>query len=254
LKGKTALVSGGVRGIGAGIVFELGKRGVDVIVLHSPNGAHLADGIRRKNSELPHKPRTFSVCGDLRVPEEIKQIMGSVVSWLGKHQEKLTIDILVNNAGVELVKPLGDITPEEIDNIYNTNVRDPVLLTQAVLPYLPKCGRIINIGSVGSRAAFPGLSIYCSSKAALGGLTRCWAVELGGNGTTVNMVNPGPVQSEMLDNIPKEIIEGQKKATPIENRVGTVEEVASVVVWLAGEESRWVTGQTISASGGWAMY
>ena len=86
------------------------------------------------------------------------------------------------------------------------------------------------------------------------GLTRCWAAELGKNGTTVNAVNPGPVQSEMLDNIPKDIVEMQKAQTPLQNRVGTVEEVAAVVCWLAGDDSRWVTGQTINVSGGWTMY
>jgi 3-oxoacyl-[acyl-carrier protein] reductase len=127
-------------------------------------------------------------------------------------------------------------------------------MTQAVLPCLAERGRIINIASVGARAGFAGLSLYCSSKAAMEGLSRSWAAELGHNGTTVNTVNPGPVQSEMLDNIPKDIVEAQKKATPIENRVGTVEEVSRVVGWLASEESGWITGQTISASGGWAMY
>jgi 3-oxoacyl-[acyl-carrier protein] reductase len=134
------------------------------------------------------------------------------------------------------------------------NVRGTLLMTQAVSPYLAASGRIINLSSVGSRAAFAGLSIYCSSKAAIEGLTRCWAAELGHNGTTVNVVNPGPVQSQMLDNIPKDIVEAQKKATPIQNRVGTTEEIADIVGWLASEDSRWVTGQTISASGGWAMY
>ena len=164
------------------------------------------------------------------------------------------IDILVNNAGVEVVKPLGEITPDDYAKVYDLNVRGTLLMTQAVLPYLNPKGRIINISSVGSRAGFPGLGLYCSSKAAIEGLTRCWAAELGKNGTTVNAVNPGPVESEMLTNIPKEIVEGQKKATPLENRVGTVEEVAAVVAWLAGEDSGWVTGQVISASGGWAMY
>ena len=119
---------------------------------------------------------------------------------------------------------------------------------------MPPASRIINISSVGSRAGFSGLSVYCSSKAALEGLTRCWAAELSHNGTTVNAVNPGPVQSAMLDNIPKEIVAAQKAATPIEHRVGTAEEIAAIVGWLAGEESRWVTGQVLSASGGWAMY
>jgi 3-oxoacyl-[acyl-carrier protein] reductase len=127
-------------------------------------------------------------------------------------------------------------------------------MTQAVLQYLPANGRIINIGSVGARAGFQGLGVYCSSKAAIEGLTRCWAAELGKSGTTVNCVNPGPVQSAMLENIPREIVDMQKQQTPIENRIGTIDDVAQIVVWLAGESSRWVTGQVINASGGWSMY
>jgi 3-oxoacyl-[acyl-carrier protein] reductase len=180
--------------------------------------------------------------------------METAKRWLESIGKEQTIHILVNNAGVELVKHLGDITSEDFDYVYDLNVRGTLLMTQAVLPSLAERSRIINIASVGARAGFPGLSVYCSSKAAIEGLTRSWAAELGHNGTTVNTVNPGPVQSEMLNNIPKEIVEAQNKATPLQNRVGTVEEVAEVVGWLAGDESRWVTGQAISASGGWAMY
>jgi 3-oxoacyl-[acyl-carrier protein] reductase len=130
-----------------------------------------------------------------------------------------------------------------------------MLMTQAVLPHLcASGGRIINISSVGARYGFKNLSAYCSSKAALEGMTRCWAAELGGEGHTVNAVNPGPVQSQLLENIPKEIVEMQKAQTPVQNRIGTVDDVAQVVAWLASEESRWVSGQVISASGGWAMY
>src|SRR5262249_54078560 len=111
---------------------------------------------------------------------------------------------------------------------------------------LPRFGeannRIINIGSVGGRFGFNALSIYCSSKAAIEGFTRCWACELGANGTTVNQVNPGPVQTEMLDNIPKELIAMQKQQTPVENRVGTVEEIARIVAWLASPDSSWISG------------
>jgi 3-oxoacyl-[acyl-carrier protein] reductase len=183
-----------------------------------------------------------------------ESIIGSCKALPSRSGTELKIDILVNNAGVEVAKGLGNITTEDYNKVYDLNVRGTILMTQAFLPYLPSGGRIINISSVGSRAGFKHLSLYCSSKAAIEGLTRCWAAELGHNGTTVNAVNPGPVESEMLANIPEEIVEGQKKATPIENRLGTVEEVAAVVAWLAGNESRWVTGQTISASGGWAMY
>lgn len=176
------------------------------------------------------------------------------IAWLESNGRPKNIDILVNNAGVEVIKALGTITPEDFAKVYDLNVRGVLFLTQAVLPYLPAGGRIINISSVGARCGFKELGIYCSSKAALEGFTRCWAAELGKNGTTVNAVNPGPVESDMLANIPKDIVNAQKAATPLENRVGTVEEIAMIVCWLAGEESKWVTGQTISASGGWAMY
>lgn len=152
------------------------------------------------------------------------------------------------------VIPLSDITPEDFSATYDLNVRAPLLMTQAVLPYLRSPGRIINISSVGGRCGFKNLALYCSSKAALEGLTRCLAAELGEAGHTVNTVNPGPVQTEMLDDMPRDIVEMQKAQTPMQNRIGTVDDVAQIVAWLASEESRWVTGQALSASGGWAMY
>jgi 3-oxoacyl-[acyl-carrier protein] reductase len=183
-------------------------------------------------------------------------IVGKIADFGGQKLDngKPKIDILVNNAGVELVKDLGPITPEDFESVYNLNVRGTLLMTQAVLPHLPAAGRVINISSVGARCGFPGLSVYCSSKAAIEGLTRCWAAELGENGTTVNCVNPGPVQTELIENIPKDIVEEQKANTPIKKGLGTVDDVAKIACWLAGEDSRWITGQVISASGGWAIY
>jgi 3-oxoacyl-[acyl-carrier protein] reductase len=210
--------------------------------------------VARRLGDLTKRPKVLYVPGYISKVEDPEKIIGGCKAWRSFSGTELKIDILVNNAGVEVVKGLGSITTEDYNKVYDLNVRGTILMTQAVLPYLPPGGRIINISSVGSRAGFKDLSLYCSSKAAIEGLTRCWAAELGHNGTTVNAVNPGPVESEMLANIPKDIVEGQKQATPIENRLGTVEEVAAVVGWLAGSESRWVTGQTISASGGWAMY
>jgi len=254
LQGKTALVTGGSRGIGAGIAVDLAERGADVIIIHaSPSSSLNVQKVIAGIISLSHNPAAFSQSCDLRSPSDITAAMSAITQWLHAHS-KSTIDILVNNAGTELNKPLGSIIPEDFSYVYDLNVRGTILMTQAVLPYLPPRGRIINISSVGSRAGFANLGLYCSSKAALEGLTRCWAAELGGNGTTVNAVNPGPVQSEMLDNIPKEIVEAQKNGTPVEKRIGNTQEVAQVVGWLAGEESGWVTGQAISASGGWAMY
>lgn len=254
LKHKTAVITGASRGIGASIAYELAKRGADVVLVYaSPNSQPLVKDLERKIESLSHKPSSISIRTDLASVDAANKIVGELISWRGT-KEATAIDILVNNAGKELVKKLQDIKAEDFEAVYSLNVRAPLLLTQAFLPYMPPAGRIINIGSVGARAGFPSLSLYCSSKAALEGLTRCWAAELGHNGTTVNCVNPGPVQSEMLDNIPKDIVEAQKKGTPVENRLGTKEEVADVVAWLAGPDSRWVTGQSFSVSGGWAMY
>ncbi|KAH6603667.1 hypothetical protein Trco_008442 [Trichoderma cornu-damae] len=237
------------------IAIQPDKTNVQVILIYSsPSSAHLAGDIAERINSFPHRPLTLCVRGDLSNCQAPADIVETARKWLRENGKEDKVHILVNNAGVELTKPLGDITPGEFSSVYDLNVRGTLLMTQAVLPYLPPRGRIINLSSVGARAAFASLSVYCSSKAAIEGLTRCWAAELGHNGTTVNAVSPGPVQSLMLDNIPKDLVEAQKKATPIEHRVGTIDEVARIVAWLAGEDSRWVTGQTISASGGWAVY
>jgi 3-oxoacyl-[acyl-carrier protein] reductase len=253
LQGKTALVTGGSRGLGASMALELGKRGADVILTYtSSKSDSLVKALELDIQSLPHEPQILCVRTDLRSLEAPDEILRALKSW--RVEDKIKVDILVNNAGTERNKKLGNILPGDFEAVYNLNVRGPLLLTQALLPYMPPASRIINIGSVGARAGFASLGLYCSSKAALEGLTRCWAAEFGHNGTTVNCVNPGPVQSDMLDNIPKDIVEGQKRGTPVENRLGTKEEVADVVAWLAGPDSRWVTGQSLSVSGGWAMY
>ncbi|KAI1334431.1 3-ketoacyl-acyl carrier protein reductase [Xylariaceae sp. FL0016] len=252
LHGKFAMVSGGSRGIGEGISLELARRGASVILTYvSASSESQTKDICQQIESLPHKPEAFASRVDLSKLDGPQALLSNILKWKG---DDLKIDILVNNAGVERVKSLEDIQIDDYNAVYDLNVRGPILLTQAILPYLNSNARIINIGSVGARAGFKNLSLYCSSKAALEALTRCWAAELGANGTTVNCINAGPVQSDLLDNIPKDIIEMQKATTPLENRLGTVNEVANVVASLAGKDGAWITGQTISASGGWALY
>ncbi|KAI1817544.1 3-ketoacyl-acyl carrier protein reductase [Poronia punctata] len=260
LSGKVALVTGGSRGIGEAIVLELARRGATVIFTYvSPKSEPLTYSILRNIGLLPHNPPAHAIRIDLSTPSGPKDLIAEIKTWfttttLKEEEKELKIDILVNNAGVEKVKSLSEITLDDYNAVFDLNVRAPILLTQAVLPYLNKGGRVINIGSVGGRAAFKDLSLYCAAKAALEGLTRCWAKELGGDGIAVNCIAPGPVKSELLDNIPKDIVEMQMATTPLENRLGTVEEVADVVAAMAGRDGRWVTGQVISVSGGWAVY
>ena len=163
------------------------------------------------------------------------------------------IDILVNNAGVLFNKSVVEVTAEDYAAMFDVNVRAALLLTGAVVPHLRAPGRIINMSSVGARMCFANLSLYAGSKAAIEGITRSLAQELGGAGHTVNAVAPGPVESEMLADVPGEIVEGQMKQTAVEQRMGTVDDVARIVAWLCGEDAKWVSGQTISASGGFLM-
>ncbi|KAI1819651.1 3-ketoacyl-acyl carrier protein reductase [Xylaria intraflava] len=252
LSGKVAVVTGGSRSIGEGIAMELARRGATVIITYVSAGSEvLAKEICARIEALPHRPSAHSIRVDLSSLSAPEIVTSSLLKWRGKG---LAIDILVNNAGVENVRSLGEIAVEDYDTVFNLNVRGVILLTQALLPYFNKNGRIINIGSVGGRAAFKNLSLYCSSKAALEGLTRCWAAELGRDGTTVNCVSPGPVASALLDNIPQDLVEMQKSITPLGNRLGTLEEIANVVVSLASKDGAWITGQVISASGGYAVY
>ncbi|KAI3399392.1 hypothetical protein diail_7119 [Diaporthe ilicicola] len=255
LQDKNAVVTGASRSIGYGIAQKLAQQGANVILGYtSPSSEAKAAELKAKIESLSHQPKAHAVQADLGTLDGPKEFISEAVQWVDSAGLNGGLDIVVNNAGLERVRGLSELSAEDYSAVFDVNVRGPILLTQAALPWLNPNARIVNISSVGARAGFKNLGLYCSSKAALEGLTRCWAAELGEDGTTVNVVSPGPVQTEMLENIPKEIVEMQKQQTPVQNRLGTIEEIADVVSWLAGPSSGWITGQVISASGGWAMY
>ena len=215
----------------------------------SASSEESVDELVKRVEQLENGSAAAKIQVDLRQVDAAKTIVQASRSAFGDH-----IDILVNNAGAQLAKGLGDISVDDFSYVYDLNVRAVLLLSQEVLPFLRTPGRIINISSVGARSGLKDVSLYCSSKAAVEGMTRCFAAELGPLGHTVNTVNPGPVQTDILDGIPKDIVDMQKKLTPVENRLGTTDDIAQIVVFLAEENSRWITGQAISASGGLSMY
>ncbi|KAK3703216.1 hypothetical protein LTR37_014556 [Vermiconidia calcicola] len=249
LEGTVAIVTGASRGIGKAIAFDLASRGAKVTITFSSDRSKepVDELISRIKAEA--NSSAIGVQCNLQATEAPKKIVDATVAAFGHD-----IDILVNNAAIISDKPVQDITPEHFDEVFHLNVRAPLLMVQAVLPHLRRPGRIINISSVGARDGYANTGTYSASKAALEGFTRNWAAELGKDGSTCNAVNPGPVQSEMLGQVDPKTVAAQKQVTPIENRVGTAEEVAEIVAFLAEPRSSWVTGQCISASGGFHKY
>lgn len=214
----------------------------------SQRSEELANKIASDIKALNNGSDATTVQADLATTEAPDKIVQATLKAFGDK-----IDILVNNAGVLNVKAITETTPEDYAQIFDVNVRAPLLMTKAVVPHLRAPGRIINMSSVGSKFGPPKLALYAGSKAAIEGITRSLAHELGDAGHTVNAVAPGPTESEMLDDVPKDIVKTQLKTTAVEHRVGTVDDVARIVAWLASEDARWVSGQTISASGGFLM-
>ncbi|ODM23753.1 hypothetical protein SI65_01342 [Aspergillus cristatus] len=251
LQGKVAIVTGGARGIGAGIVRNLSQEGAKVafnyVSLSSRTAADaLVTSLRNDNKEA------ISIQADMADTNAPRTIIKATLDAF----QTDTIDILVNNAGVGDNRPLEDVTLDAYTRMMDVNVRAVIFMTQAVLPYLPKPrgGRIVNLSSISARGGYPTQSVYAASKAAVEGLTRVWATELGHSyGVTVNAVNPGPVDTDMYQAAgPVHLarMEEQNKKVPAGQRCGTVEDIGDIVLFLSQERSRWVTGDVICANGG----
>ncbi|KAL1715606.1 hypothetical protein EV715DRAFT_207160 [Schizophyllum commune] len=250
LAGKVAIVTGSSRGIGEEIAYELAKNGAKVMITYtSQSSAPRAEAIVARIAELDNGAAAATVRADLRLPESPAIIIRATLAAFSVPG----IDILVNNAGVDIVRPLLGSTIADYEHVMDVNVRAVIFMTEAAIPYLRAPARIINISSVAGRRGYPGYTLYSASKGALEAFTRACAAELGSAGHSVNAVAPGPVLSDMFDSIPKEFVEAQKQRTAMQNRIGTTQDVAPIVAWLAQENSRWVTGQTISATGGCEM-
>ena len=185
---------------------------------------------------------------DLCQIESPEQIVEATRSAFGDH-----IDVLVNNAGTGQVKAITETTVEDFTSVHDLNVRGLFLMTKAVIPHLRAPGRIINIGSLAANVGLAGFGVYAATKCAVVGLTRSLAAELGPAGHSANCVNPGVVITKLADGLPPGFIEGNKALTPMENRSGSIDDIAQIVGFLAEEGSRWITGQSISATGGFYM-
>ncbi|MFC4463090.1 SDR family oxidoreductase [Streptomyces xiangluensis] len=234
LTGKTALVTGGSRGIGRAIVTRLARDGARVVFTYKENQAAADEVVRQL-------PATTAVCAD-------QEDLGSLEEMFAPVRDGL--DILVNNAALNPRVPLADLTAEEFDRVMTVNAKFGVLAMREAAALLPEGGRIIHLSTLNTTVPAPGHALYCASKAVLEQFTQVAARELGTRGITVNTVSPGATETDLLRATnPPEALEQTAAFTALQ-RLGRPEDIAAVVAFLAGPDSGWVTGQNIRATGG----
>ena len=237
---RAALVTGGSRGIGAAIARRLARDGLAVAITYA-SAQRKADEVVGEITAAGGK--AIAIRADSADPREVQRAVEETVRAFGR------LDVLVNNAGIAVIKPLEETTLDEFDRVAAVNVRAVFAAAQAAARHLREGGRIITIGSVNAeRVPFTGGSVYAMSKAAVAGLTRGLARDLGPRGITVNVVQPGPIDTDMNpDDGP--FAESLKSLLAVP-RYGTSEEIAAAVGFLAGPEASYVTGACWTVDGG----
>ncbi|MDF2829381.1 MAG: yjgI1 [Mycobacterium sp.] len=244
LAGRRALVTGGSRGIGAAIVRRLAADGAAVAFTYS-SSAERAESLA---AEVSAGGRTVVA---------IKADSGDVSATRGAVEEAVAqlggLDVLVNNAGVAHGAPIESFPVEEFDRLVSVNVRGVFVAIQAAVPHLSRGARVITIGSVNeSRIPVAGLAVYAMTKAAVAGLTRGLARELGPRGVTVNNIAVGPTDTDMNPDDDRQVAEEARAQMPV-GRYGRPEEIASAVAYLALPEASYVTGSSWYVDGGYAV-
>ncbi|MFK0099838.1 3-oxoacyl-ACP reductase family protein [Streptomyces sp. NPDC091040] len=239
---RTALVTGGSRGIGAATALRLARDGADVALTYVRDERAAKEVVAAIEAT---GRRAVALRSDSADPEAAASVVHRAAAELGR------LDILVNNAGIGVLGPISTLTPADVDRVLAVNVRAVFLACRAAAEVLERGGRIISLGTALSRyAGGPGGTLYAMSKSALSGLTKPLARELGPRGITVNLVQPGAVDTDM-NPADGPFAEGQRAANALD-RFGTAEEIAALVSYLAGAEAAFVTGAELVVDGGHA--
>ena len=240
LDGKVAFITGGSRGIGAAIAKRLARDGADVALTYF-SGKERAEQVVRAIEAQGR--RGLALRADSADEPALRDAIAAAVAELGR------LDVLVNNAGLAALAPIEQFTMEDFDRTVAVNVRAVFVASQEAARRMTSGGRILTIGSVNAdRMPFAGGAVYAMSKAAVAGLTRGLARDLGPRGITVNTVQPGPVDTDM-NPAQGEFADALKPLTAL-GRYGKDEEIAAFVAYLAGPESSYVTGASLTIDGG----
>jgi len=244
LNGKVAVVTGASKGIGAGIAKGLAAAGASVVV----NYASSKDGAERTVAEIVKDGgKAVAVQGDVSKASDVQRIFAETKKAFGR------LDVLVNNAGVYQFAPLGEITEEQFHRLFNINVLGLLLSTQeAVKHFGAEGGSVINIGSTVTQLTPAATAVYTATKGAVDAVTKVLAKELGPNKIRVNSINPGAVETEGVHAagiIGGDFMNQIVADTPL-GRIGQPADIAPIAVFLASQDSGWLTGETLLASGG----
>lgn len=243
LQGKVAIVTGASKGIGAAIATSLAAEGASVVVNYASSKAG-ADAVVAKIKAAGGT--AVAVHGDVSKSADAQALVDTAVQQFGK------LDILVNNSGVYGFAPLESITEEDFHRHFNINVLGLLLTTQAAVKHLGEGSSIINIGSVVTRITPPGSAVYTGTKGAVDAITGVLSRELGARKIRVNALNPGMVETEGTHSagfIGSDFEAGTVSQTPL-GRIGQPNDIASIAVFLASNDSSWLTGEQLLAGGG----
>jgi 3-oxoacyl-[acyl-carrier protein] reductase len=243
LTGKVAVVTGASKGIGAGIAKSLAADGASVVVNYASSkaGAQTVVG-----AITAAGGKAVAVGGDVSKAAEAQGIIDAAIKNFGR------LDILVNNSGVYEFTPIEAVTEEQFHRVFNINVLGLLLTTQAAVKHLGEGASIINVGSVVSRITPPGSSVYTGTKGAVDAITGVLSRELGPRKIRVNALNPGMVETEGTHTagfIGSDFEKGTVAQTPL-GRIGQPQDIGSIAVFLASDDSYWLTGEQILAGGG----
>ena len=239
LENKVIIVTGSSRGIGKEVAILLAENGAKLVVNHS-NSAEEAQGTA--DTITKNGGEAIVIKADVSKRQEVTELFEQAIAHYGK------VDVLVNNAGVMTSKPLKDYTEEEYDNIFNVNVRGIFNTLQEADRSLADNGNIINFSSSTAKLMFPTYSIYSASKAAVEQMTRVFSKEIG-RGISVNAIAPGATETELfLEGKSQEVID-KLSAMNAFNRLAKPIDIARVVLFLASDDSKWISGQVIGANG-----
>ncbi len=243
LKGKVAVVTGASKGIGAGIAKSLAAEGASVVVNYASSKAG-ADAVVAAITKAGGK--AVAVGGDVSKSADAQGIIAAAIKNYGR------LDILVNNSGVYEFAPVEEITEAQFHRIFNINVLGVLLTTQAAVKHMGEGSSIINIGSGVTRLTPPNTAVYTGTKGAVDAITGVFAREFGARKIRVNGLNPGIVDTDGTQSggfIGSDFEKALVAQTPL-GRVGRVGDIASIAVFLASDDSAWLTGETLIASGG----